>query len=94
MNRVIIVILQLLYCAPGYLLLWQDVVFLITVNLSLDPFSSIVASLKAMQCVKLKAKGRFSHCGAFVIAPLRSATVRFVLRELSIFLLCFDYATD
>ena len=30
----------------------------------------------------------------FVIAPLRSVTVRYVLRELSIFLLCFDYAIE
>ena len=29
--------------------------------LSLDPFLSIVASLKAMQCVKLRAKGRLSY---------------------------------
>ena len=64
---------------------------------SLDPFSSKVASLKAMQCVKLRAKGRCSHGCVFFfffIAPLRSITVRFALRagELSIFLLCFDYA--
>ena len=59
--------------------------------LSLDPFFSIVASLKAMQCVKLRAKGRFSYDCIFVIAPLRSVTVRFVLREVSIFLMCFDY---
>ena len=62
--------------------------------LSLDPFFSIVASLKAMQCVKLKAKGRFSYGCVFVIAPLRSVTVRFVLRELSIFLLRFYYAIE
>ena len=63
---------------------------------SLDPFSRKVASLKAMQCVKLRAKGRSSHGCVFVIAPLRSVTVRFVLRagELSIFLLCFDYAIE
>ena len=56
---------------------------------SLDPFSSKVASLKAMQCVKLRVRGRCSHGCVFVIAPLRSVTVRFVLRagELSIFLL-------
>ena len=62
--------------------------------LSLDPFFSIVASLKAMQCVKLRAKGRFSYGCVFVIAPLRSVTMRFVLRELSIFLLRFDYAIE
>ena len=28
--------------------------------LSLDPFFSIAASLKAMQCVKLRVKGRLS----------------------------------
>ena len=66
---------------------------------SLDPFSSKVASLKAMQSVKLRAKGRCSHGCVFFFffffnAPLRSITVRFALRagELSIFLLCFDYA--
>ena len=60
---------------------------------SLDPFFSIVASLKALQCLNLRAKGRFSYGCVFVIAPLRSVTVRFefLLRELSIFLLCFDY---
>ena len=47
-----------------------------------------------MQCVKLRAKGRFSYGCGFVIAPLRSVTVRFVLRELSIFLLRFDYAIE
>ena len=62
--------------------------------LSLDPFFSIVVSLKAMQCVKLRAKGRFSYGCGFVIAPLRSVTVTFVLRELSIFLLRFDYAIE
>ena len=63
---------------------------------SLDPFSSKVASLKAMQCVKLKAEGRCSHGCVFIIAPLCSVTVRFVLRvgEFSIFLLCFDYAIE
>ena len=63
---------------------------------SLDPFSSKVASLKAMQCVKLRAKGRCSQGCVFVIAPLRSVTVKFVLRagELSIVLLCFDYAIE
>ena len=59
--------------------------------LSLDSFLSIVACLKAMQCVKLRAKGRLSYGCVFIIAPLRSVTVRFVLRELSIFLLCLDY---
>ena len=58
---------------------------------SLDPFFSIVASLKAMQCNKLRAKGRLVSAVCFVIAPLSSVTGRFVLRELSIFLLCFDY---
>ena len=47
-----------------------------------------------MQCVKLRAKGLFSYGCGFVIAPLRSVTVRFVLRELSIFLLRFDYAIE
>ena len=58
--------------------------------------SSIVASLKALQCVNLRAEGRFSYSCVFVIAPLRSVTVRFVfmLLELGIFLLCFDYALD
>ena len=59
--------------------------------LSLDSFLSIVACLKAMECVKLRAKGRLSYGCVFIIAPLRSVTVRFVLRELSIFLLCLDY---
>ena len=59
--------------------------------LSLDSFLSIVACLKAMQCVKLRARGRLSYGCVFIIAPLRSVTVRFVLRELSIFLLCLDY---
>ena len=62
--------------------------------LPLDPFFSIVASLKAMQYVKLRAKGRFRYGCVFGIAPLRSVTVRFVLWELSIFLLCFDYAIE
>ena len=62
--------------------------------LSLDPFFSIVASLKAMQCIKLRAKGRYSYGCVFVIVPLRSVTVRFVLRELSILLLRFDYAIE
>ena len=63
---------------------------------SLDSFFSIVASLKALQCVNLRAKGRFCYSCVFVIAPLRSVTVRFVfiLRELSIFLPCFDYTLD
>ena len=63
---------------------------------SLDPFSSKVASLKAIQCVKLRAKGRCSHGCVFIIAPLCSVTVRFLLRagELSIFLLRFDYAIE
>ena len=30
-------------------------------DLSLDPFFSIVASLKAMQCVKLRTNGRLSY---------------------------------
>ena len=60
--------------------------------LSLDPFFSIVASLKTMQCGKLRAKGRFSY--GCVLLSLRSVTVRFVLRELSIFLLRFDYAIE
>ena len=47
---------------PSYLLLLQDVVLLITVICLLnDPFFRIVASLKAMQCIKLRAKGRFSY---------------------------------
>ena len=60
----------------------------------LDPFLSIVAFLKVMQCIKLRAKGCFSYGCSFVIAPLHSVTVRFVLRELSIFLLCFDCAIE
>ena len=46
---------------------------------SIDPFFSIVASLKALQCVDLRDKGRFSYSSdscVFVIAPLRSVTVR------------------
>ena len=39
--------------------------------LSLDPFFSIVAILKAMQCVKLRAKGRFRY--GCVLLSLRSA---------------------
>ena len=42
----------------------------------------------------MRAKGRFSYGCVFVIAPLRSVTVRFVLRELNIFLLCFDYTIE
>ena len=38
--------------------------------LYLDPFFNIVSSLEAMQCVKLRAKGRFSYGFVFVIAPL------------------------
>ena len=62
--------------------------------LSLDPFNSIVASLKAVQCINLRAKGRFSSVRLCFLLSLRFVTVRFVfmLRELSIFLLCFDYA--
>ena len=44
-------------------------------SLSLDPFSSIVASLKAMQCIKLRAKGRFIYGCVFVIAPLCNCEV-------------------
>ena len=44
-------------------------------SLSLDPFSSIVASSKAMQCVKLRAKGRFSYGCVFVIASLCNCEV-------------------
>ena len=58
--------------------------------LSFDPFCSIVTFLRAMQCVKLrpfKVDVRFSHGCVFVIASLRSVTVRFVLRELRVFLL-------
>ena len=58
--------------------------------LSLDPFSSIVASLKAMQCGKLRA----ALVSAVFLLSLRSVTVRFVLRELSIFLLCFEYVKE
>ena len=47
-----------------------------------------------MLCVKLRAKGRFSKGCVFVIALLRSETGKFVLRELRIFLLCFDYAIE
>ena len=41
--------------------------------LSLDPFCSIVAALKAVQCVKLRAKGRFSYGCVFFYhsVPLR-----------------------
>ena len=63
--------------------------------LSLDLFFSIVAAnFKAMQCIKLRAKCCFSYGCVFVIDSLRYVTVRFVLRELNIFLLCFDYAIE
>ena len=44
-------------------------------SLSLDAFSSIVASSKAMQCIKLRAKGRFIYGCVFVIAPLCNCDV-------------------
>ena len=44
-------------------------------SLSLDPFSSIVASSKAMQCIKLRAKGRFIYDCVFVMAPLCNCEV-------------------
>ena len=40
-----------------------------------------------MQCVKLRVI-------AIAIAPLRSVTLRFVLRKLSISLQCYDYAIN
>ena len=58
--------------------------FVITaIQLSFDPFFSIVASLKAMQRVKLRVYALFSYGCAFVIASLSFVTLRFVLRELS-----------
>ena len=91
MNRVIIIILLLLYCRARLFAFVARCCVSYHGYLSLDSFLSIVACLKAMQCVKLRAKGRLSYGCVFVIALLRSVTVRFVLRELSIFLLCLDY---
>ena len=65
--------------------------------LSLDPFFSIVASLKAVQYVNLRpTKGCFSSVRLCFLLSLRSVTVRFVfmLRKLSIVLLCFDYPLE
>ena len=88
-------ILQLLYCRAQLFAFVARCCVSYHGCLSLDPFLSIVAAyFKAMQCIKLRAKGRFSYGFVIVIAPLRSVTVRFVLRELNIFLLCFDYAIE
>ena len=57
---------------------------IVTVVFLFDPFSSKVASLKAMQCVKLRAKGRCSHGFFFIIAPLCNCEVRVAGGELSI----------
>ena len=95
---------QLLYCRARLFAFVARCCVTYHGYLSLDPFFSIVASLKAVQCVNLRAKGRFSSVQLCFImgfcyrsAQLLSVTVRFavfMLRELSIFLLCFDYALD
>ena len=72
--------LQLLYCQARLLASVARCCVSYHGYLYLDPFFSIVGSLKAMHCVKLRAKGRFSYGCVFVIAPLCSVTVRFVLR--------------
>ena len=88
-------ILQLLYCRARLFAFVVRCCVSYHGYLSLDPFFSIVgAYFNAVQCIKLRAKGRFSFGCVFVIAPLRSVTVRFVLRELNVFLLCFDYAIE
>ena len=74
-------IFQLLYCRARLFAFVARCCVSYRGYLSLDPFFSIVAAYFSYGCV-------------FVIAPLRSVTVRFVLRELNIFLLCFDYAIE
>ena len=95
---IIIIILQLLYCRAQLHVFAFVARCCVTYHghFSLDPLFSIVASLKALQCINLRAKGRFSYSCVFVMALLRSVTVRFVfmLRERSIFLLCFDYTLN
>ena len=81
-------IFQLLYCRAR---LFAFVARCVSYHgyMSFDPFFSIVASLKAMQYVKLRAYVRFSYGCVFVyIASLRSVTVRFVLRDLIFFFSC------
>ena len=88
-------ILQLLYCRARLFTFLARRCVSYHGYLSLDPFFSVVtAYFKAMQCIKLRAKGCFSYGCVFVIAPLRSLTVRFVLRELNILQLCFDYVIE
>ena len=77
LNRVheIIIILPLLYCRARLFTFMARCCVSYHGSLSLDPFSSIVASSKAMQCVELRAKGRFSYGCVFVIAPLCNCEV-------------------
>ena len=78
-------ILQLLYCRARLFVFVARSCVTCHGYLSLDPFCSIVASLKAVQCVKLRLKAaQLWLC--FFIAPFRSVRVRFVfmLRELRI----------
>ena len=77
MNRVheIIIILPLLFCRARLFTFVARCRVSYHGSLSLDPLSSIVASSKAMQYVKLRAKGRFSYGCVFVIAPLCNCEV-------------------
>ena len=90
---IIIIILQLLYCRAQLHVFAFVARCCVTYHgyFSLDPLFSIVASLKALQCINLRAL-----VTAVFLLWLRSVTVRFVfmLRELSIFLLCFDYTLN
>ena len=71
--------LQLLYCQAR---LFAFVARCVSYcgYLSLDPFfSNCSCMLILKQCIKLRAKGRFSYGCVFVIAPLRSAPLRSAL---------------
>ena len=69
---------QLLYCQAPLFAFVARCCVTYQGYLSLDPFFSIGASLKAVQCVNLRAKGRFSSVRlcffqVFGIAPLSSS---------------------
>ena len=70
-----IIILPLLYCRARLFAFVARCCVSYHGSLSLDPFSSIVASSIAMQCIKLRAKGRFIYGCIFVIAPLCNCEV-------------------
>ena len=71
--QLIIIILPLLYCRARLFAFVARCC--VSYHGSLDLFSSIVASSKAMQCIKLRAKGRFIYGCVFVIAPLCNCEV-------------------